>query len=1036
MYTHAARIPRKPRLRRILAAMDNRCLLDFLEPRRLFSLTHLYTFNDATGSDFVGNANATLFNGAVVANGKLQLQNAGLTSNAATLQYARLPNGILPASGSATIEVWYNTNSATPTWMRVFDFGNGSSGQSYLFYSPKGSTGNARTVIRDVGGAGRLVEAAAPANQGYTNMAAVVVDASAGTISLYLNGALASSTPLAGIDIGAVNETLAYLGRSQYSADPGFSGSIDELRIYDDARTATNIAADKAAGPAKFTTAYQPPKQVEKLDRGLLAMPSGAASIYINWRLLATDPANVGFNLYRSSNNGAFTKINATPIVTTTDYLDTTATRSVITKYFLKPVINGVEQTQSETYTFAAGFANSYLSIPLQAPPGGTSPDGVAYTYNANDGSVGDVDGDGQYELFLKWDPTNSHDNSQSGYTGNTYLDCYKLNGTRLWRIDEGQNIRAGAHYTQFMVYDLNGDGKAEVAMRTAPGTKDGLGNYVTMNGDDPTVDYRNSAGYNLTSPEYLTIFNGQTGAQMVSTAFHPDRVKVDQWGDTYGNRVDRLLMAVAYLDGQHPSLVIGRGIFGGQSASVVVRNEIVAYDYRGNTLTQRWWFKANRNINNDLNSNYVGQGTYDMQPSDVDGDGKDEIVYGAMTIDDDGRPLYSTGLGHGDALHTSDMDPTRPGMEVFMPEEAPADYGPVGGGFRDAATGEVIYAIDGHNADVGRGVAFDVDPRTLGYEGWDSSDGFMYDVHGNQISVRPGDYNFGVWWDADPLRELLDANKIDKWNWNTASLNRIVTLGTVGNNGTKNTPTLSGDILGDWREEVVERTSDNTELRIYSTTIKATNRLVTLMQDVHYREAIAWQNVGYNQPPHPSFYLGDGMSAPPAPNVYLAGIAPAVQSFSVNGGGAQRSMVKSLVVTFNTVVTLAANAFNLSLRLNGGGSSPVDFTLSNPSQDGLTYVISFANPSLADGAYALTVFGTAVANVGGVLMPNDQSYSFYRLLGDLSGDGSVGDPDLNLLLSQFGTSTPTTSQGDVNGDGVVNDIDLNILITNFGNHV
>jgi Rhamnogalacturonan I lyases beta-sheet domain len=613
-------------------------------------------------------------------------------------------------------------------------------------------------------------------------------------------------------------------------------------------------------------------RQMEFLNRGIVAVYQGSGNDYISWRLLGTDPSDISFNLYRQLDAGAAVKLNNQPLTQTTDFRDLGVGNSQSRTYFVRPVIGGIEQVASETFTLPANTPNQqYLSIPLQPPPGGTTPDGVAYTYNANDGSVGDVDGDGQYEIFLKWDPTNSKDNSQSGYTGDTFLDCYKLDGTRLWRIDLGINVRSGAHYEPFIVYDLDGDGKAEVACRTAPGTIDGQGNYVILPGDDPHADYRNSSGYILTGPQYLTIFNGQTGAAMATTAFLPDRVNINQWGDTYGNRGDRFLMAVAYLDGQRPSLVVGRGIFPGQSSGVDVRNEVTAWNWRNEQLNMLWWFKAADNLNGNTNSTYVGQGTYDMIPADVDGDGRDEIIYGGMAIDDNGTPLYTTTLGHGDAMHVSDMDPTRPGLEVFMPHETPSQYGAYGGELRDARTGQLLAAIDGHNSDVGRGVAFDVDPRYLGYEMWTSSDGNMYNVNGQAISVRPSDYNFGVWWDADPLRELLDSTHIDKWNWNTASLNRLLTgSGISSNNGTKSTPVLSADIFGDWREEVIWRASDNLSLRIYTTTIPATNRMYTLMHDTQYREAIAWQNVGYNQPPNPSFYVGDGMSTPPIPDIYL----------------------------------------------------------------------------------------------------------------------------------------------------------------------
>ena len=468
------------------------------------------------------------------------------------------------------------------------------------------------------------------------------------------------------------------------------------------------------------------------------------------------------------------------------------------------------------------------------------------------------MDGDGEYEIVLKWDPSNSKDNSQSGYTGNVFLDAYKLNGTRLWRIDLGKNIRAGAHYTQFIVYDLDGDGRAEISCKTADGTVDGAGQTI----GSASADYRNSAGYILSGPEFLTVFDGVTGAALHTMNYSPARGNVSDWGDNYGNRVDRFLAGVAYLDGRRPSLIMARGYY--------TRTVLVAWDLRGGQLTRRWTFDTRDGTPGNLA--YEGQGNHNLSIGDVDNDGRDEIVYGACAIDDDGRGLYTTGLGHGDALHLSDMNPDRPGQEVFQPHESPAQYGANGLEFRDARSGALIWGKSGENSDVGRGVAFDIDPRHLGYEAW-ASRGALYNARGEEISAaKPSQMNFGVWWDADPLRELLDRTMIDKWNWTTNSTTRMLTAtDAASNNSTKATPALSGDVLGDWREEVIFRRSDSSELRIYTTTIPAANRLYTLMHDAQYRLAIAWQNVGYNQPPHPSFYLGDGMSAPPVPNIVAA---------------------------------------------------------------------------------------------------------------------------------------------------------------------
>ncbi len=588
-------------------------------------------------------------------------------------------------------------------------------------------------------------------------------------------------------------------------------------------------------------------KQMERLNRGVVAVRSSAGQVYVGWRLFGTDPSNIAFNVYRGS-----TKVNPTPITNSTNYVDnTTATAS----YTVRPVLNGQEQAASEAATV---WAQQYLTIPIQPPAGGTTPDGVAYTYNANDCSTGDLDGDGQYDIVLKWDPSNSKDNSQSGYTGNVYLDAYKLNGTRLWRIDLGRNIRAGAHYTQFMVYDLDGDGRAELAYKTADGTRDAAGAVI----GDANADYRNSSGYVLSGPEFLTIFNGLTGRAMATTDYLPARGAVSSWGDNYGNRVDRFIAAVAYLDGVRPSLIMGRGYY-----TRLVR---VAWDWRNGQLTRRWTFDSNT----AGNSGYAGQGNHQMTVGDVDGDGKDEICNGPSTINDNGTGLYVNGLGHGDALHMTDMDPDRPGQEVWQCHETPSQYGAYGLEFRDARTGQPLWGVPA-TTDVGRAMAADIDPRYKGLEVWGSTVGGVYTCKGVQITSSKPSINFGIWWDGDLSRELLDGVNLDKWNYTNSNSTRLVTFSSFGaasNNGTKANPGLTADLLGDWREEVVLRSSDNTKLLLFTTVIPTTTRIYTLMHDPQYRVAVAWQNSAYNQPPHPGFYLGTGMAAPPSPNILLAG--------------------------------------------------------------------------------------------------------------------------------------------------------------------
>lgn len=583
-------------------------------------------------------------------------------------------------------------------------------------------------------------------------------------------------------------------------------------------------------------------RYMENLDRGTVAVRISSNQVYVGWRMLGTEwGKNIGYHVYRGS-----TRITSTPITDSTNILDTTTLSST---YSISAVIDGVERPASPP---VAVWDTFYRDIPLQRPAGGTTPDGVTYTYSPNDCSVGDLDGDGQYEIILKWDPSNSKDNSQSGYTGNVYLDAYEQDGTLLWRIDLGINIRAGAHYTQFIVYDLDSDGRAELVCKTADGTTDGQGTIL----GNPTADYRNSSGYILSGPEYLSVFDGQTGAFLDTVDYIPPRGRVSDWGDSYGNRVDRFLACAAYLDGVHPSVVMCRGYY--------TRAVLAAWDFSGGKLTLRWVFDTNNGY-----ASYRGQGNHNLSVADVDGDGFDEIVYGSCTIDHDGTGLYSTGLSHGDALHVGDLDPSRPGLEVFAIHE-PAGETVIGTSFRDAATGEIIWSMT--PGDVGRGCADDIYAGNPGAEMWSSNTGGLRDRYGNYLGRSPSSTNFVIWWDSDLIRELLDSNHIDKYG--TSSDTRLLTATNCSsNNGTKSTPCLSADILGDWREEVIWRTSDNTALRIYTTTALTSHRLYTLMHDPQYRAAIAWQNVAYNQPPHPSFHIGAGMSTPPIPDIVPAGI-------------------------------------------------------------------------------------------------------------------------------------------------------------------
>ena len=679
-------------------------------------------------------------------------------------------------------------------------------------------------------------------------------------------------------------------------------------------------------------------RQLEKLGRGVIVMRTGTTSAYVGWRLLGTDPVDTKFNLYRVTSG--VTNLAAASLTNSCNYADT-ADLTLANSWFVQPVLNGATQTVSAAFTLPANSpTQQYLNLPLTPPPGGTTWDGVPFTETANDGSVGDVDGDGEYEIFLKWDPTNSKDNSFSGFTGNTFLDCYKLDGTRLWRIDLGPNIRSGAHYMDFMVYDFDGDGKAELMCRTAPGARDGQTNYVggaakwqNANGTRPTFnntnDYRFNHpggvtnGYVLAGPEFITVFNGLTGEELATATWSPHRdpdtgndnpstsTMNSIWGDNYGNRIDRFLAGIAFCDGIRPSAIFCRGYY--------TRAYLTAWDWRTNTLTKRWAFASDPS-----NLSYKGQGAHSLSIGDVDGDGKDDIIYGAACIRSDGTGLYSTALGHGDAEHFSDMDPLRPGKEVWFVHESPSSYGPNGLEMHDAATGQVLVSVDGQNSDVGRGVAYDIDPRYRGYEMWGSRGGLM-SATGVQISSsHPSQQNFCVWWDADTLRETLDGTTVYKWNWTNAANNSILSpAGLSSNNSTKSTPCLSGDLFGDWREEIIWRTSDNLNLRIYTTTTPATNRLYTLMHDPQYRCAIAWQNTGYNQPPHPGFYIGSDMFPPPLAPISSADLVWRGNASSTWDAASANWFTNGLWVSNNTAVAFAADK-SVLFDLSGSNNSPV----------------------------------------------------------------------------------------------------------------
>ncbi|HEX2876158.1 MAG TPA: rhamnogalacturonan lyase [Polyangiaceae bacterium] len=586
--------------------------------------------------------------------------------------------------------------------------------------------------------------------------------------------------------------------------------------------------------------------QMEDLDRGVIAVKVDGG-VYVGWRMLGYEydktATNVSYDLYRDGTKLA-------NVTSSTNYLDKDGTAN--SSYSVAAVIKGSACAQSAA---SKVIAQNYLSIPLEPPPNG--PNGGSYS--ANDASVGDLDGDGQLDIVLKWDPSNSKDNSQEGITDDVFVDGYTLAGKRLFRLNLGPNIRAGAHYTQLSVYDFDGDGKAEVACKTAPGTTDGTGKALSTGpaaADDDSVKYRNATGYVLTGPEYLTVFEGATGKELATVDYPVPRGTVSSWGDSYGNRVDRFNGGVAFVSDSgsgkaasgRPSIIQGRGYY--------TRLTVSAYNFRDAKLTKNWVYDSKTSLDPS------GAGAHSEMAIDGDGDGAQEIITGAATISSDGMLQCQTGLGHGDALHVGELIVGKPPV-VFTVHEDEGGYD-----VHDVTTCKTTVSVTGGD-DNGRGVADYVLPTdTTAASFWSATFPDRYSVaDGKSLGAKSGSTNFLIYWDADELRELEDGTSITKLGGGSL----LSCSACASNNGTKSTPTLTADLFGDWREEIVWRQSDNKALRIYTTTAVTTRRIYTLMHDPTYRAQVAFQQASYNQPPHVGFHVGPGMADPPVPDIRVA---------------------------------------------------------------------------------------------------------------------------------------------------------------------
>lgn len=576
--------------------------------------------------------------------------------------------------------------------------------------------------------------------------------------------------------------------------------------------------------------------------------------LLLTWRMLPSDNADTAFDIYRKYIDKAETKINASPIYAT-NFQDATITGTRWKQVTYRLTYAGSNETIDSLTLKTSQFNKPYTSIPLADTSEVSTQEGVSY--QANDVSVGDLDGDGVMEIVVKrllayGDSDGTGSGASPLHVRHTVLyEAYRIDGTFLWRVCSGPNIILG-NSSSFAIADFDGDGKAEMAIKTGEGTIFGDGTEIPDTDGDGKTDYRTAgANYIGSGPEFFSIVDGETGKELARADFIK-RGKSEDWGDDYFKRAHSLRVGVANLDGVLPSVILGRGVY--------ARSVIEAWDYRDGELTKKWNFDTGHNLKGKDDrpySQYAAQGFHSLSTGDVDGDGFDEIVYGSMVVDHDGVGLYTTRLGHGDALHLGKFDPSRDGLQVYSCFET----GKTDVALRDAGTGDILYShVSASDGDMGRAMIADIVPSSPGCEMWWYGSK-VYSLDGREVGDKPSSCNMAIWFDGDLSRQIFSGTKID--NYRNGRVFTVYRYDVADINGSKENPSFYGDILGDWREEIIYPDATKLkDLKIFSSWFPTTHRFPWLMTDHVYQMSALNQNIGYNQPTHTGYYLGSDLKS------------------------------------------------------------------------------------------------------------------------------------------------------------------------------